>query len=126
MWPNPQCPADLVTFTEEILYGKLHFLCSDSLSFKDSSPNSWYNFTFEVLLIAPDIMQRYIGQFQFYLTNWNFWVDHELHRRSRDEVWQIYIVSREERGNNKLIFLITQHFFICMIKDMKFKIKKQT
>ena len=24
----PQFPADLVTFTEEILSGKLHFLCS--------------------------------------------------------------------------------------------------
>ena len=28
MWPNPLLPADLVTFTEEILNGKLHFLCS--------------------------------------------------------------------------------------------------
>ena len=29
MWPNPQFPADLVTFTEEILNRKLHFLYSD-------------------------------------------------------------------------------------------------
>ena len=29
MWPNPQFPADLVTFTEEILNEKLHFLYSD-------------------------------------------------------------------------------------------------
>ena len=29
MWPNPQVPADLVTFTEEILNEKLHFLCSE-------------------------------------------------------------------------------------------------
>ena len=28
MWPNSQFPADLVTFTEEIRNGKLHFLCS--------------------------------------------------------------------------------------------------
>ena len=28
MRPNPQVPADLVTFTEEILNGKLHFLCN--------------------------------------------------------------------------------------------------
>ena len=28
MWPYPQFPADLVTFTEEILNGKLHFLYS--------------------------------------------------------------------------------------------------
>ena len=27
MWPNAQEPADLVTFTEEIRKGKLHFLC---------------------------------------------------------------------------------------------------
>ena len=30
MWPNPQETADLVTYTEEILNGKLEFLCSDS------------------------------------------------------------------------------------------------
>ena len=29
MWPNPQETADLVTFTEEILNGKLYFLGSD-------------------------------------------------------------------------------------------------
>ena len=28
MWPNPQLPADLVTFTEEILNAKLQFLYS--------------------------------------------------------------------------------------------------
>ena len=31
MWPNPQETADLVTFTEEILYEKLHFLCSECI-----------------------------------------------------------------------------------------------
>ena len=30
MWPNLQIPADLVTFAEEILNGKFHFLCSDT------------------------------------------------------------------------------------------------
>ena len=28
MWPNPQFPVDLVTFTEDILNGKLHVLGS--------------------------------------------------------------------------------------------------
>ena len=28
MWPNPQFPAELVTFTEETLNGKLYFLCN--------------------------------------------------------------------------------------------------
>ena len=31
MWPNPRETADLVTFTEKFLNGKLHFLCSDSI-----------------------------------------------------------------------------------------------
>ena len=29
MWPNPQFPVDMVTFTDETLNRKLHFLCSD-------------------------------------------------------------------------------------------------
>ena len=31
MWPNAQETADFVTFTEEILNGKLYFLCSDTV-----------------------------------------------------------------------------------------------
>ena len=29
MWPNPQFPGDLVSFTEENLNGKLHFFSSE-------------------------------------------------------------------------------------------------
>ena len=29
MLPNPQFPADVITFTEEIFNGKFHFLFSD-------------------------------------------------------------------------------------------------
>ena len=34
MWPNPQFPADLATFTEEIFNGQLHFFvqCQCSIS----------------------------------------------------------------------------------------------
>ena len=32
MWPNPQETAEVVTFTEEILNGTLHFLCSGGFS----------------------------------------------------------------------------------------------
>ena len=32
MWPGPQETADLVTFNEEIIYEKLHFLCSECSS----------------------------------------------------------------------------------------------
>ena len=33
MWPSSQFTADLVTFTEEILHGKLYFLCSQIQAF---------------------------------------------------------------------------------------------
>ena len=32
MWPNPQFPVDLVTFTEKILNGNLHLLRSGGFS----------------------------------------------------------------------------------------------
>ena len=37
MWPNPQETADLVTFTEEILNEKFHFLCSVDQAFNAPS-----------------------------------------------------------------------------------------
>ena len=43
MWPNPQFPADLVTFTEEILNGKLHFLCS--VEYTNNDDNKKYHIT---------------------------------------------------------------------------------
>ena len=36
MWPNPQFSADLVTFTEEILNGKLHFFVQCMINSEDS------------------------------------------------------------------------------------------
>ena len=37
MWANPQETADFVTFTEEILTGKLHFLGSEVISNRDEN-----------------------------------------------------------------------------------------
>ena len=46
MWPNPQEIGDLVIFTEEILNGKLRFLCSDgnykTHSFKQGKPTFYF------------------------------------------------------------------------------------
>ena len=46
MRPNPQETVDLVTFTEKILNGNLHFLCSvsscfSSLLFQDLQMTLW-------------------------------------------------------------------------------------
>ena len=46
MWPNPQF-AGLVTFTEEILDGKLHFLCSEGNNIPSASNvlHAWLSVT---------------------------------------------------------------------------------
>ena len=43
MWPNPQFRADLVTFTEEILQGKLHFFGSE---------NGYFVTTFTIFMVV--------------------------------------------------------------------------
>ena len=37
MWPTPQETADLAIFIEEILNGKLHFLCSDGSEYTSAN-----------------------------------------------------------------------------------------
>ena len=51
MWLKPQFPADLVTFTEEILNGRLYFLISTSQS--DCSCYAKYvmNFSYAIMAI---------------------------------------------------------------------------
>ena len=60
MWPNTQFPEDLVTFTEEILNRKFHFLCSE----KNSIIKGWnymsrepYKLFFVTKKIPPKIKQ---------------------------------------------------------------------
>ena len=43
MWLNPQFLADLVEFAEEILNGKLHFLCNVFASFYRIYTNTIFN-----------------------------------------------------------------------------------
>ena len=49
MRPYPQFPADLITFNEEILNGKIHFLCS---AFKQKGKywEDWLKKCFPLLL----------------------------------------------------------------------------
>ena len=42
---KPKFPADLVTFTEEILNGKLHFLCSEVNPGQENRANTFGTFT---------------------------------------------------------------------------------
>ena len=56
MRPNLEFPADLVTFTEDILNGKLHFLCSvgTTLGYLDDN-----NFSLTELLNVTKTFQVY-------------------------------------------------------------------
>ena len=51
MWPNRPFPADLVTFTEEILNEKLHFLCS-VLGWSQYAAFSFIRYLFKYFAIA--------------------------------------------------------------------------
>ena len=61
MCPNPQFPADLVTFIEEILNRKVHFLCSERASkgplnwLTTPSNNSCQKLVFYSFLSAADL-----------------------------------------------------------------------
>ena len=49
MWPNPQFPADLVTFTEEIINGKVHLYSAcecDNLRMKAETANCYLFYIF--------------------------------------------------------------------------------
>ena len=54
MWPNPEFPEDLVTFTEKIPIGKLHFSCSVYCSvfchFLTSSFLHFYNVQLKMII----------------------------------------------------------------------------
>ena len=65
MWPNPHETANLVTFTEEILNGKLPFLCSDSSTF-DFLQGSEYIYDFITL---HSVFFEYFGIVQ--IRNWS-------------------------------------------------------
>ena len=65
MWPNPQETSYLVTFTEETLNGKLHFLCSDKML------NKKYDYLLYYRNFKRYINQRKFGSFNVYLARAN-------------------------------------------------------
>ena len=63
MWPNPQETADLDTFTEEILNGKLHFLSGESVysqGDKDFLQNSHFRVKKNLVVLGNISQIRYL------------------------------------------------------------------
>ena len=56
MWPNPQETADLATFTEEILNGKLHFLWNVTFFQENFSTQICLSLTMHYHLVRLDIL----------------------------------------------------------------------
>ena len=74
MQTNPQFPADLVPFTEEILNGKLHFLCSElHLVCKKISGDSYHSSTliFQYFILSAVSMKVLLYWFWFEYTVFN-------------------------------------------------------
>ena len=64
-----QIPADLVTFTEEIFYGKLHFLCSATSSHIQTYSYSYFQkvFTRRFLISYVIPQEKYYKSVTFFL-----------------------------------------------------------
>ena len=54
MWPNPQETADLVSFTEEIFHGKLHFWALSPIRMT-------FFVSFALFLCKPTILNKITG-----------------------------------------------------------------
>ena len=58
MWPNAHGIADLVTFTEVVLNGKLHFLCSDQSHWPYFNALGFPSKVVHVFILSPGALVR--------------------------------------------------------------------
>ena len=68
MRSNPQFPVDLVTFADEILNGKLHFLCSVKFKFyacQFAIPQKYYDDLCKTSKKAPAIASFLLDNYSF-------------------------------------------------------------
>ena len=69
MWPNPHFSTDLVTFTKEMLYEKVHFLCNvegaNSVWFqRETAINFYPGHIFCVMLL---LIQKILSHYHYFL-----------------------------------------------------------
>ena len=104
MWPNPQKTENLVTFNEEFLNGKLHFLCSDtyvnsSKDINDKDPKFKIGDTVRI--------SKYKNMFaKGYVLNWS------------EEVFLIKKIKTLFRGPMLFVILIAKKFLVRFTKKI--------
>ena len=97
MWPNPQFAANLVTFTEEILHGKLPSLCSSYISVSLSTIGKKSLWSLGLLFAIKLVTQQNLLLKLVFLRNSN--KDFENKQKSK-EIIKIdrYILTRHKHG----------------------------
>ena len=128
MGPNSQFPADLVTFTEEILNGKLHFLCSDKYDL-DYLQYYWttgqvlpdYEFCcFWFLLISREILDNKFASIDF-PANIYFFKVNDRNTRKRCKICSKLNIKTPERRwwNHSSVFIASfghnSHLFLVFL-----------
>ena len=77
MWPNPLFLADLVTFTEEILNEKLHFLCS-AKNLKKTKNLDTAKASQESDILIKILMANYEFFAQYFCEDTNYCICHSI------------------------------------------------
>ena len=112
MWPNPQFPADLVTFTGEILNGKLHFLCR-VLCYLEYLPWSTENIIAydQILKILRYYYNgKYIIEYIFWISGWLI-LDFGIYTPTYFSISSIdtYLVTVVNEDTNLLFSMLKNH-----------------
>ena len=123
MWPNPHFAADLVTFTEEILNGKLHFLCSATGISKIN--NSFLRIFFFLFNVLSEKLINFASKEHFlknvFLWEWDF-----VCMRNYETIY--YVTSLNTISINIYICDLTHVFGIVVLflKLVQFNSRAQT
>ena len=125
MWQNPPETADLITFTEEIRNGKLHFLCC-FISFMSTRPfdrNIWPSFIYSSFCVRPSDQKLGFSLIYFFYLHTiiqpNYMVLFHLSFLSAQPLdqklgsWLIYFIFtwpfEQKLGSSFIIFLLNDH-----------------
>ena len=74
MWPNSQEATVLLKFTEEILYGKIHFLCSDWFNYAQALLRRFYGILYKQFRLLCHTFQLKIPTASTYKKNQASWL----------------------------------------------------
>ena len=105
MWLNPQFSGDLVTFTKEILNGKLHFLCSVNL---EISNGKYFNFSKNSILISLKPFRKFFYIYKLFPQHFTSWLNKKKNLNFNQQLR--YTLQNFKFSNGNLSFKWTCDF----------------